>query len=198
MANRLKTALIKAGLQKAFPWMLLMLLLSLLALAWSGHALYKANIYHQHLKHKTLQNDASPDAIFADAVYWTKRKNTEKATKLYAQAISSHDKNIRKLAHYNMANLYLHEAYLLLDASGLEAWDKVLPLLSIAKESYREALRLAPDWMDAKYNYELALRLVPTIESKSRSSKAEDEDLQDQSVPQDGWPAIPGFPRGMP
>ena len=100
--------------------------------------------------------------------YWTKRKNTEKATKLYAQAIVSHDKNIRKLAHYNMANLYLHEAYLLLDASGLEVWDKVLPILSIAKESYREALRLAPDWMDAKYNYELALRLVPLSRQKSQ------------------------------
>lgn len=193
MASRLSTFFLRA-----FPWMWLMLVLSVLGLFWSGQALYKANLYHQHLENKTLQNGASPDAVFADAVYWAKRKDTEKATKFYTLAIASHDKYIRKVAHYNMANLYSREAYLILDASGLEAWDKVTPLLSIAKENYREALRLAPDWMDAKYNYELALRLVPTIESKGPSNRTEDDDLKNESIPQDGWPAIPGFPRGMP
>jgi mxaK protein len=185
-------------LLQAFPWVLLISFLSLLGMLWSGTALYKAKQYHHHLHNHTLQNNVADDAIFADAVYWVKQGNNEKALKLYAQAISSPDLNIRKTANYNMANIYLREANKLLETTGLESWDKVTPLLSMAKEGYREALRLDPDWVNAKYNYELALRIAPTIESKHSRQTPEDEELKDQESAPEGWPAIPGFPRGMP
>jgi len=185
-------------LLQAFPWVLLVCFLSLLGLVWSGSALYKAKQYHQHLQEKTLQNITADDAIFADAFYWVKHSNTEKALKLYAQVASSLDPNIRKKANYNMANIYLREANKLLETTGLESWDKVTPLLAMAKEGYREALRLEPRWVSAKYNYELALRIVPTIESKSSHQQPDDDELKDQESAPEGWPAIPGFPRGMP
>lgn len=197
MAQRIKVWLINALLQ-AFPWMLFIGLLSIAGLAWSGHALYNAKQYHQHLHDKTLQNNTADDALLADAAYWTRHHHTEKALKLYAQAASSLNLNIRKYANYNMANLYLREANKLLDTSGFDAWDKVTPLLAMAKESYREALRLDPNWINAKYNYELALRIAPTIESNSSRQKPDDDVLKDQETAPEGWPAIPGFPRGMP
>jgi len=52
--------------------------------------------------------------------------------------------------------------------------------------------------VNAKYNYELALRIAPTIESKHSRQTPEDEELKDQESAPEGWPAIPGFPRGMP
>ncbi|MDO9203945.1 hypothetical protein [Methylotenera sp.] len=192
MAHRLKIWALKW-----LPWMFLLWLLSLIVLAWSGYALYQAGIYNKHLSHKTLQNNAAPDAVFADASYWVAHKDIEKALKLYALAASSKDSSVRKAAHYNMANVYLRQANQLLEETGLDGWDKVTPLLAIAKESYREALRLDPHWMDAKYNYELVLRLAPIIES-SKSRRSEEEEEVTQETPPEGWPAIPGFPRGMP
>lgn len=192
MAHRLKTRALKWT-----PWMFLLWLLSLSTLAWSGYALYQARIYNEHLNHKKLQNNAAPDAVFADATYWVTHKNTEKALMLYAVAASSKDPHIRKAAHYNMANIYLRQANKLLIETGLDEWDKVTPLFAIAKESYREVLRLDPRWMETKYNYELVLRLAPIIES-SKSRKLEEEAEITQETPPEGWPAIPGFPRGMP
>jgi mxaK protein len=192
MAHRLKIWALKW-----LPWMFMLWLLSLIALAWGGYALYQANIYNEHLSHKTLQNNTAPDAVFADATYWVKHKDTEKALKLYAIVASSKDSSIRKAAYYNMANIYLRQAYKLLEETGLDEWDKVTPSLAIAKESYRETLRLAPYWMEAKYNYELVLRLAPIIES-SKSRKLEEEAEVTQETPPEGWPTIPGFPRGMP
>jgi mxaK protein len=196
MAHHLKNWFIHQ-LGQAFPWMLLVWLLSLTGLIWSGNALTQANQYHQHLQNNSIQNSATDDAIFANALYLANHHQTEKALKLYAQATSSPNLHIRKNANYNMANLYLREANKLLDASGFDAWDKVTPLLAIAKEGYREALRLDPNWINAKYNYELALRIAPTIESATSRQK-EDDELKNQETVPEGWPAIPGFPRGMP
>lgn len=185
-------------LAKIFVWLLLLLLISLLGLVWSSYALYHAKAYHQHLHDKTLQISASDDAVFANAVYWASHHQTDKSLKLYAQAASSLNLTIRKNAYYNMANLYLREANQLLETHGFDAWDQITPLLALSKEGYREALRLDPNWLNAKYNYELALRIAPTIESAVSRQKTEDEDIKDQETLPEGWPAIPGFPRGMP
>ena len=50
-------------------------------------------------------------------------------------------------------------------------------------------------WHEAKYNYELALRLSPLFELKH--SKQEPDESDDAETV-DGWASIPGFPRGMP
>lgn len=193
----LETLTLKNRALKWTPWMFLLWIFSLITLAWSGNALYQARIYNTHVTQKTLQNNTAPDAVFADATYWVTHKNTEKALALYALAASGKDPYIRKVAHYNMANIYLRQANKLLIETGLDEWDKVTPSLAIAKESYREALRLEPRWMEAKYNDELVLRLAPVIES-SKSRKLEEEAEITQDTPPEGWPAIPGFPRGMP
>ncbi|HOY87362.1 MAG: hypothetical protein V9G21_00065 [Methylotenera sp.] len=188
---------IKDWVFRLTPWALLIWLLSMMAVIWYGYALYKASQYHQHLRQKTLQSDSSADAVFANGFYLSEKKDTENALKQYALAASSNDVNIRKVAHYNMANIYLRQAYLILDEKGYDEWDKVTPLLSLAKEGYKEALRLSPNWVEAKYNAELAFRLAPNIESKSSSRSDEEEENIDEKPPE-GWPAIPGFPRGMP
>lgn len=197
MASRVKPWFIH-HLDQVFPWVFLIGFFSLISLVWSVHALYQAQQYHHHLQHQTLQNSATDDAIFADALYWTKHRDTEKALKLYAKVVSSTNPTVRKFTNYNMANIYFREAYKLLDTTGLDTWDKVTPLLAMAKEGYREALRLDPDWLNAKYNYELVLRIAPTIESKTSTKPEDDNELKDQETPPEGWPAIPGFPRGMP
>lgn len=178
-----------------YPWAWILMLASLLTLIVSIYSLYAAHVYNSKLASQSVHKSTDEDAIFANAMYWDKHNNPEKALKLYALVQSSHDSDLSKAAHYNIANIYLRQAYDILNNAGLSSWDKVSPLLSIAKESYREALRVDPGFMDAKYNYELALRLIPTIESKTKRLVESEENLE---TPPEGWPALPGFPRGMP
>ena len=180
------------------PLMMVVLIASVITLVMSAKGLYLANRYNDNLNRNRLHNSTQHEAVFADAYLWKQKVNDQKSLALYASITNSKDASIAQSAHYNSANIYLKQALSLLDEHGLEAWDKAMPLLSLAKESYRDALRLKPDWMDAKYNYELALRLSPIIESQGRKASKEDEEEKDMGVPPDGWPSIPGFPRGMP
>ncbi|CAG0997722.1 mxaK protein [Methylophilaceae bacterium] len=182
---------------KLFPLAMMVFFVSLFALIRTGYELNQAFVYNQKLQAGKLHGNDSADAVFADAIYWGKRGDMQKALALYAQAASADNPVIRKSAYYNSANLYLREASSLLDEKGLEAWDQASALLSMAKESYREALRLEPGWHEAKYNYELALRLSPIFEGKSSVKKNEEDELETGEFIE-GWPSIPGFPRGMP
>jgi mxaK protein len=48
-------------------------------------------------------------------------------------------------------------------------WVGARPLLELAKETYREALRLDPGQWDARYNLERALRLAPEQEDAPKA-----------------------------
>lgn len=187
MARRLNT----------FQLMLTLLCLSFAVLMWAIMSLYQVNTYNSKLRNQTLQESRSADAIFANAVYWRNKGDVQKALALYAEAASGDQQVIRKSAYFNTGNIYLSQVNQLLEEKGLDAFDQVGPMLAMAKESYREALRLDPGWHEAKYNYELALRLSPMFELK-KNHQSRDEDEPDEEEATDGWPSIPGFPRGMP
>lgn len=180
-----------------FQLMLLAFALSFAVSAWSIVHLYQAGTYNKALISRALHESRSADAIFANAVYWRNKGEAQKALALYAEAASGRQQGIRKAAYFNSGNMYLSQVNQLLEEKGLDAFDQVGPMLAMAKESYREALRLDPAWHEAKYNYELVLRLSPMFELK-KSRKNENEDELDNEEAIDGWPSIPGFPRGMP
>lgn len=181
------------------PFMWLIFLASFIMLSINSYYLYQATIYNNNIAAKKITGNSDPDAIFADAYYWGLNGNQQKSLDLYARVINSNNDAIKKNANFNVANVYLKQAYKMLDDRGLEVWDQVQPLLAMAKEGYRDALRVSPNWFEAKYNYELAIRLAPIIESKSSKNTRDEDDIEEtDSRPPDGWPAIPGFPRGMP
>jgi mxaK protein len=62
-------------------------------------------------------------------------------------------------ALFNLGNLVLRQG-LAQSAAGPGGGDP-LPLLELAKQRYRDLLRVAPDHWDARYNLERALRLAP-------------------------------------
>ena len=63
-------------------------------------------------------------------------------------------------ARYNLANGYLREALRSDPASG-----RYRSLLELAKQRYRDLLERQPDHWPARFNLELALRLVPEEET---------------------------------
>jgi len=66
-------------------------------------------------------------------------------------------------ALYNAGNLQLREAL----KEGPNAAVRALPMIELAKQSYRMVLRRDPEHWDARYNLERALRLAPEIEEPS-------------------------------
>lgn len=106
--------------------------------------------------------DASvPQARFARAVSLARAGESDAAIKTYKSLIGEHRRDLRERALYNLGNLYMRNAL----ANRTDV-SQSLPLVELAKRSYRELLRLAPaDW-DARYNLELALRLAPEIENE--------------------------------
>jgi mxaK protein len=58
---------------------------------------------------------------------------------------------------------------------------------------FRSLLRLKPDDWDAKYNYDIAMRLVRDL------PKGEGEDQHDPlKTPEKLWTDLPGVPKGLP
>lgn len=91
---------------------------------------------------------------------------------------------------YDLANARLALAISLLERTEI---DPAVPQVRLAKAGYRAALVRAPDFWDAKYNLDVAMRLVrdfPQIE----------QDPQDeaQDTPKRLWTDLPGLPKGLP
>jgi len=114
---------------------------------------------------------ALPEARFAHALSLNRGGDSEAATRAWKALIAGERADLRQAARYNLGNLHLREAL----AQGENNVSDALPLIELAKQRYRDALRDRPDDWEARYNLERALWLAPEIES---AAVAEDEDSQ--------------------
>lgn len=180
--------------------MALCLSLSLLATVWTGLELYRTTRYNQALEKQAHDTGVAitdltlPQARYAEAARLMRAGRSSDAIAAYAKLAAGDDAALSIAAHFNQGNHYLRQSISLLDNEGLAAYDRAAPQLSMAKAHYRQALRVKPDWVEAKYNLELALLLSPALQSAPDSEEEEEDD----SKATHGWPSIPGFPRGMP
>lgn len=193
------------GLRRGLPWAGLLLLIAVIMLVRQLIEIYQAQVYrdslqpHVLVERNLMDANQTPQALFANAVFYDHQRKTEQALSQYAALVAkvAEDDPLRKQAYFNSGNIYMRTAVRLLEERGLPAWDEAGPLVALAKESYQKALRIDPGWSEAKYNYHLALRLAPTTHGMSGPQQYEDEQLKAEDEPS-GWPAMPGNPRGMP
>ena len=172
------------------------LITSIVAIVWSADRIYQASKYNQHLTSKTLSNQTTAEALLLNASIYTARGQNEKALANYAKLAAIGDAKQAAVAHFNSGNSYLKQATDALEKETLME-DTAGPLLALAKNSYRNALNFDPSWSEAKYNFELALRLSPATHGRKGPQEYEREEDKVEDRPT-GWPAIPGSPRGMP
>lgn len=133
-----------------------------------------------------------PEATFARAWMFSQNGRQQEALMLYEALGQNRDPIFRARAKYQIGALLLRQATDLLEEQGAPALTKVAPRIEIAKEALREVLRYDSRDRDAKYNLELALRLLPELE---RIDRARDEQGKEK---QGDWTSIPGLPEGMP
>ena len=108
-----------------------------------------------------MSTDSSlPEAQFARALSLSRAGQTEAALKAYKDVAQGGRADLRLAALYNLGNLHLREA----QRTGTDDPTQSLPLIELAKQSYRDVLRSQPaDW-DARYNLERALQLAPELD----------------------------------
>lgn len=110
-----------------------------------------------------------PEAQVARAIALSRAGDYEGALLAYKAVIQSSRADLRRLALYNMGNLHMRAA--LKDPQATT--DQTLPLIELAKQSYRDLLRETPEDWDARYNLERALYMAPEA----------DEDVADDGPP---------------
>jgi len=103
------------------------------------------------------------EARFAHALALSSAGRYEAALAAHKALLQGERGPLRRAVLYNLGNLHLHEAL----KNGTERANDALPLVELAKQSFRDALRADPaDW-DARYNLERALALAPEVEEQA-------------------------------
>ena len=98
-----------------------------------------------------------PQIRLALANAQSERGNFEAAEAAFNQLIRDKSSAVTvRAAQFNLANAYLRQGI----RGDLEANQRG-PMLELAKQRYRDLLRLYPDDWNVRYNLELALRLAP-------------------------------------
>jgi mxaK protein len=141
--------------------------------AWQASRLNEAERVNAAIVRATALNDTStlPEAQFARAAALVRSGKTDEALKAYKTLTQGSRADLRVAALYNLGNLHMREA----ERAGRNDPAQSLPLIELAKQSYRDVLRSQPVEWDARYNLERALQLAPELDD----TPIDDEETQE-------------------
>lgn len=173
-------------------------LLSLAGAAWQCRQWREAHAAKAALAEFAAGRDIGPERRFsaappvrlAYALYLARREQWNEARDVLADLGEQGPPAFRVRVRYDLGNLYLRQA--LAETERGEA-GRAAPLAELAKDAYRRALRADPGFRDAKYNLEVATRLMPDFDPVDSGAEEPDEDAARKL-----WTRVPGFPRGLP
>jgi mxaK protein len=175
----------------------LLLVASLAALAGTSWVLFDARRQNAVIQRLAGGEDiaidssqASDSVLLARARYLLARDRIDEAQTIADISAARSSPETRKALLYNLANARLRIA---IEAIEQGALDKAIASVNLAKSAYRLALRIDPaDW-DAKFNLDIAMRLVRDLPQQDDS--AEEKSPEE---PKQLWTDLPGIPKGLP
>ncbi len=168
-------------------------LLFLVGVAYSGIQRYQLERLNQAIANPDpvmVNENTPPILIFAKAERLNQLGKSAEAIRLYASLRNTENIDLRARALHNLATLYLRDGAQHWNAHGVLDFAYVSAQVELAKEAYREALRLNPDNWDARFNLEYAWRITPPPKERSKS----DFTGSKSSV----FSTLPGLPGGGP
>ncbi|MFD1301475.1 MxaK protein [Methylobacterium marchantiae] len=133
---------------------------------------------------------AAPPVLLARVQHLARRGVVEEIEPLIEalDRLGETDRSAR--ARYALANARLRQAFDHLERGDL---DPAGPLITLARQDYRRALQGRPDLWDAKFNLDVASRLLRDFPEFDRKTG---DELK--AEPKKIWTEIPGQPRGEP
>jgi mxaK protein len=140
-----------------------------LVAAYQGWRLHTAERINDAIANAASVDSTAPEARFARALALAESGDAGAALQIYKALIQSGRAELKRAALYNVGNLHLREA----TKSGPDEAARSLPLIELAKQSYRDLLRIDPGDWDARYNLERALQLAPELEEPAANEPPE-------------------------
>jgi mxaK protein len=140
-------------------WLLILLIIgsALLAVVTAAR-LWQAQQVNAYISEPevfdTVPDD--PRAHFAYANMLERQQKHNEALEQLTRVLGEADAELLPLAYFNRGNINLREALSLTSSDGRQ-----IPMIELAKQDYRSALALDPKMWHARYNLEIALRVVP-------------------------------------
>jgi mxaK protein len=120
-----------------------------------------AQQYNSALKNDAATWTRTPHDMqrqFALAYQLQQQDEFKESVRAYASIEAKSGSELQLDITFNLANLYFREASKLRDDG---ADDLAMPLVELAKQNYKEILRIDADHPEAKFNLELALSVSP-------------------------------------
>lgn len=170
----------------------LVLILCLLtgAAAIEGYGLYRDHRFNRILAQGGVSTGGDPLLSAAYANRLAERGQWQQAVRIYNRILPDSRDGLKSSFHYNLGTLYLQEAARRWHKRGVWDYSRVVTLLGLAREHLREAVRLDPADLNARYNLEYALRIQPPPRERQPSKWRGHK----QSV----FATLPGMPKGGP
>jgi mxaK protein len=141
------------------------------------------------IRPEQLKN-STPEVQLARATYLKKKHRYKEAQANLSQIINQGSQKIQSITRYNLGNTYLTQAIELAESMQI---NEATALTALAKQAYRQALALDSRYWDAKYNLEVAMRLLPEMD---RITMRKEDPIPEKKAKL--WATVPGFPRGLP
>lgn len=132
---------------------------------------------------------AHPQEILARISESVRRDHIDDAQSILSIAGGTLPPSVRASALYNIANARTRMAA---EAVRKGQIDSAAALINLAKSEYRLALKLDPQSWDARYNLDVAMRIVRDL------PQADNEDISSSDAAKKLWTDLPGIPKGLP
>ncbi|MEJ0052014.1 MAG: MxaK protein [Methylovirgula sp.] len=146
-----------------------------------------AALAHNH--DVAVAQNAAPKLLFARAYFLATHGQLDEAQALVSLFDLRGSDKARADLHYDLGNGRLLAAF---DKIDMADFDAAGALVGLAQEDYIEAMRLDPDDWDARYNFDVAARLV-----RQYPSFVNTPDPRRQG-PRPIWTELPNTPQGEP
>lgn len=161
------------------------------ALRWREAVAVNAEIAALHAgRDISVAIDAAPELLLARIEFLTKRDETDSARTLADALDRAGSEELAAKGRYALGDALLRRAFELIERGDL---DGAGPFVNLSKREYRRAMRLAPSYWDAKFNFDVATRLIRDYPSFEQESGDELE-----AEPKKLWTDVPGIPKGLP
>ena len=169
---------------------------SIACFGYAAHDLISARDSNRNIRQLVDRRDAPievkrahPQEILARINESVRRDHIDEAQSILSIAGATLPPAVRAAALYNIANA---RTRLAAEAVRKGQIDSAAAMINLAKSEYRLALKLHPESWDARYNLDVAMRIVRDL------PQADTEDISSSEAAKKLWTDLPGIPRGLP